>query len=51
MFNITVYSKEILEYHISKTAYVVVREGGGGTWGGIGEEEENELKLLGIGFT
>ena len=24
---------------------------GGGTWGGIGEEEENELKLLGIGFT
>ena len=29
MFNITVYSKEIYEYHISKTAYVVVREGGG----------------------
>ena len=50
MFNITVYSKEIFEYHISKTAYVVVREGGG-AWGGIGEEEENELKLLGIGFT
>ena len=35
MFNITVYSKEIYEYHISKTAYVVVREGGGGGGPGV----------------